>query len=425
MIKYLRARRYHIFFIFVLTALALVPFSAHVAIELFLRPQSHENQDALYQNLPKILNDLEVINAHPIFPEWTSDNNAEYLISKYVAFEGYEKLILRNPRYDALKKIDKSYSDWRRSPATIEAMMKDHDLMAINTEWINSLQYFDYWNFSSNTQIKEALAVVPSVGAMTRIEIFSQLPIPNYNMLRNWALVNFLQQTKKGHTVNGMKNYRKVAELINTSGTLIGNITAASMLKEEYALVSKFGIRNWKTQPVFYIDTYMRVSWAWIGLLRLPMFDRLPQKFLRYAKPENGVCAGSWETVSNYSAYLDFFQPQAMFESDFSKNVKFTSDLYGTLQAKCNLQSYKPFLSRSPASIDFTASYRMDASIYNIQKGTDYNYSMQDNWLYWPYVRRLIGFFSFNNVSPINYLMHYQAKKKKFAGENYPESFQK
>ena len=97
MIKYLRARRFHIFFIFVLTALALVPFSAHVAIELFLRPQSHENQDALYQNLPKILNDLEVINAHPIFPEWTSDNNAEYLISKYVAFEGYEKLILRNP----------------------------------------------------------------------------------------------------------------------------------------------------------------------------------------------------------------------------------------------------------------------------------------------------------------------------------------
>lgn len=419
MIKYLRERRYYIFFTFVLAALAMVPFSAHVAIELFLKPQSHENQSTLYQNLPKILSDLEDINSHPIFPAWTSNNNAEYLISKYVSFSGFEKLIRQNPRYDALKKIDKYYPDWRRSPSTIEAMMKDHELMTINTEWVSSLQKFDYWNFSTNTQIKEALAVVPNVSAMTRMEIFSQLPIPNYNVLRNWALVNFLQQTKKGHPIAGLKNYRKVAELINTSGTLIGNITAASMLKEEYVLVSKFHIQNWKTQPFYYIDTYTRVSWAWIGLLKLPMFDRLPQKFLRFAKPETGACAGSWETVSNYSAYLDFFQPQVVFESDFSKNVKFTSDLYKSLQTQCNLQSYGPFLSRSPASIDYTASYRMDASIYNVQKGTDYNYSIQDNWLYWPYVRRLVGFFSFNNGSSINYLVHYQTKKKKFAGQNF------
>lgn len=420
MIKYLHSRRYFIYFAFVFFTLALIPLVAHVSVDLFFRPQIMERNAKLYQNLPKILSDLEMLDQNPIFPELRTHNNAEFLISKYVIFDGYERNISRNNQYDAMSKIHVDYGNWRNNTLTLEKIQADESLMTLDTSWLEELHAYDHWNFSSNKRVKESMALVPNVNSMARTEIFTQLPVPKYDMMRSWALIHFLQMQKSGHGSQGIKTYRKVTELINTTGTLIGNITAANMLKDEYVLVSKFDIKNWTTRPYYHIDTYIRVSWAWVGLLRLPMFDRLPKKFLRFVKPQNGVCASSWETLATYSIYLDFFQPRTYFESDFSKNVKFTTDLYRDVQAQCNLESYSPFLKRSPASLSpMTNSYNIDASIYNLHTNTDYNYSVEDNWVYLPYLRRLVGLVTFANADPIDYVTPYRNKKGRFAGINF------
>ncbi len=397
----------------------IVVLSEHMIIDIYFKTQITENQYTWYDKLPQIYGDLETLDANPIFPKLTTNNNAEYLISRYVPFNGFDKLISSNPQYDSLKKINVEYADWRRNTETFTTMLNDKSIMSLNSSWVGLLSQFDHWNFSSNTQIKEYLSLVPNVNSLTRLDIFSRLPIPNYNMMRSWALLYVFHSYKNNRSLDGLKLHRKVAELINSSGTIMGNMAAASMLKDEYALMSYLNVKNWQTKPYHYIDIYTRVSWAWLGVLKLPLFGRLPLKFVQFIKPQNGACASSWENASTYSVYLDFFQPRVAFESDFSKNIKFTSELYKNIQTQCNLQSYSPFISRSPASIDLSTSYKVDEVIYSHHGNKEYNYSLQDNWMYWPFVRRLIGLMSFGTPGPIDYLSHYKAKKKKFAGQNF------
>jgi hypothetical protein len=155
-----------------------------------------------------------------------------------------------------------------------------------------------------------------------------------------------------------------------------------------------------------------------MAILKLPYFNEFPEAFVKYLSPQNGICAGALEAISSFTLYRDFFEPQSFFEADFSENVTFTKNLFRKIHNECNLAIYSKFLDRSPASLNPFSSFTLDEEISSKIKNTDYNFSMMDNWVYIPYVRRLVGMMYFANGSPINYLMPYETetRRKKLKG---------
>ena len=425
MAGYLKKNRYKIFFLILAIMLATLPFFENISTMFIFKPKMSEMSLGLRLKHDRILEDLNTLERFPIFPELTTEKNAEWAIAQKITWNGENY-----PMYDTaetllVRKLWRSYGLWRLDQPTFNNLINDTQLMSVNTDWLERLEKYDHWNFSTHRQLSTPLALIPKVNSMTRVEIFSQLPIPNYADLRNWALLYFFKKLQQDKPNEGLKVHRKVAELIHSSGTLIGNVTAASMLKDEYFLMSRFSVKNWEPKPMYSIDAYTRASWVWVGLLKASLFNNLPKDFFAYAKPQNGVCASVREASANFTMYLDFFSGKSLFESDFTENVAFSSNLFNQLNSKCNHSSYKSFLTRSPASTHpwTWSSLDINADLFKNYSATDFDFTIDDNWIYLPYVRRFIGLAFFLNGNSINYTSHYDSIKGRFAGINYRTVF--
>lgn len=420
MVNYLRSRRYFILFGLTLLCLLFLPVFARLSIDTVLKPTIAEHNLALVHSYGKILTDLEDLSQFPVFPESAYKKNAEFVLSKYIEFDGDEGTTLFYKKSQAIKKIQRLYLGWKQSPLIRQRLVNDPDLRKLDTRWMRELLKYDYWDFSDNRKVVSLFESLAHVNASTRLEIFNHMPIPSYGELRSWALLNFINSYRSGKPLDGMRVYRKTAELINSSGTLIGQVTAAAMLKDEYAIMSLFDVKGWEPRPIFAIESYVRVSWAWIGILKMPYFGEFPNQFISYIHPQYGICAGSRLASADYGLYVDFFQPQSFFESNFTSNVAVTSKLYKKIHENCRIESFSRFLSRSPASINPWSSYVIDEDINTKRHDIDYDFSIQDNWIYLPYVRRLVGMMYFANQNPLNYLLHYNGQKPKFLGVQEP-----
>ena len=123
--------------------------------------------------------------------------------------------------------------------------------------------------------------------------------------------------------------------------------------------------------------------------------------------------------------YLDFFAGRTFFESDFRENVAASTKLFNQLNSDCNHSNYKSFLTRSPASSQpwTWSSLDMNADLFKNYSATEFDFTIDDNWIYLPYVRRFIGLTFFLNGNSINYSAHYDSVKKPFKGINYTTVF--
>lgn len=418
MFKYLRQRRHFILFAIIFSAFLSLPIFSRLAIDTVFRPLINEQNAGLTANYQKILADLEILAAHPVFPERSYRDNAQFILLKYIPMDGIESQSAKNPRYDAILRMTNEYNDWRDDERVWQSMIHDKELLSIDTSWLKKLDKYDHWNYSSHKEIVSSLSPVRDVSGITRMEIFSQLPQPTYNFLRSWATLHFIKMHKQGHGKEALQIYRHVAFLMHSSGNLVGSMTAYSMLKDEYALLGRFPVKGWDPIPVYYLETYARVTWAWMGILKISYFSEFPYAFFPYLKPQNGLCAGAREAVASFTLYRDFFEPQTYFEANFASNIAYTKKLYIKIKTECNLNIYNKFLDRSPASLDWMSSFTLDESIFKRARNTEYNFSLMDNWIYLPYVRRLVGLMYFSPGSSMNYVRRYESRKKKFSGLN-------
>lgn len=416
MLKYLRHRRHFILLAIVLTALLSLPVFSRLTVDTVLKPLINEQNASLTAQYQNILLDLEILTAHPVFPPHNYRNNAQFVLLKYIPMDGIESASFKNPRYDALLKMTEEYNNWRGDDRILQKMLKDKELLSIDTSWLKQLEDYDHWNYSSHKEIVSSLSPVRDVSGITRLEIFSQLPQPTFNVMRAWALLNFIKMQKVGRGKEALETYRQVAYLMHTAGNFVASMTAYSMLKDEYILLGRFPVKGWEPIPVYYLEAYSRVTWAWMAILKVPYFSEFPPAFYQYLKPQNGLCAGARNAVASFTLYRDFFEPQTYFESNFASNIAYTKKLYIKIKTECNLNIYNKFLDRSPASLDLFSSFTLDESIFKAAKNTEYNFSLIDNWIYLPYIRRLVGFVYFSPSSPMNYTMPYESRKKKFTG---------
>ncbi len=425
MAKYLKRNRYTILFFLLFVGICTVPFVERITTVFIFKPMMSEINIELSLHKDRILSDLEILETYPLFQEHAREKNAEWVISQHIGWHGEG-----SPTQDSLKsfkvrKLAKFYSTWRLDEKVYEKLLQDEDLMNLNTDWITRLEKYDHWNFSTHREVATPLALVPKVNSLTRVEIFSQLPIANYQDLRSWVIIHFLQKAKSGNTLQGFKALRKVAELMHSSGTLIGNISAASILKDEYVLMSKFKNSDWQPKPQVSIEAYIRVSWAWLGLVKTAFFHPFPKEYWQYMKPENGICASARESAASYSVFIDFFAPRVSFESDFSANLLSSKKIFERLSFDCNHSNYSGFLNRSPSSTHpwSWSSIDVNAGLFKNYSKMDFNFTTIDNWIYLPFVRRFVGLSFFTAGSPINYTVHYETAPKKFPGSMYRTAF--
>lgn len=389
---YLLRHRYKFYLIVLLIILIGVPTLSHIFIEDVFLPRMRISQKLLIPNYDEIRSDLKQLIEHPIFPDFSNKKNAEKVFSRHIAYNGdggFSPDTLQSAR---IKKFHKFYLGWREDENVLKALLADKDIKQVDTAWMTELNEYDHWDFTQNYEVNASLEVYNRVNTMTRFEIFSSISQPNYLEIRTLALINFFKLAGQGHALEGLRTHRQVANLIHSSGTIVGNIAASSMLRDEHRLMEYFKIKNWSPYSYYYISTYIRTSWAWIELIRASLFTGIPDDFFDLAKTQTGICGALWELSPALAIYVDFFQPQVTLESDFTGPSRAFLSKHPVLAAQCRSNLNAVALSRSPASENIFSSHtHVEADLPKIRSLINYETTIIDNWVYIPFIRRIVG----------------------------------
>ena len=184
---------------------------------------------------------------------------------------------------------------------------------------MEGLHPFDHWNVSSREEVKKELERIPRLNGFARIMALTSLPTPYFRELRQWAVVHLLKQHQQGNTNQGFKTYRKVAELMQSSGNYTGNLMAISLLSNEHDFSQALTPSGWSLVPEDSLEAYRRVSSMWGHMLFNTWLYEFPAQFDPYLKPEMEVCATvpEFSYVLGLSGYQDFLEPRSPFETDF------------------------------------------------------------------------------------------------------------
>jgi hypothetical protein len=392
-------------------ALALIFIVAPIILNLYvglsLVPKVNHSSSEVVTHFPEILKDLSSLEKDPPFPDLERTKNADTVFTTNLSFDGNKLEPLNTKGHVTLRSLMDKYK-WASAPAQLKKLAADSQLKTLNTDWVNSLKEFDYWDFSLRSEISSQLDQIPNLNGIARIGVFSALPVPNYMELRQWNVINLLKLHAKGKGMAGMAAYRKSAQLAHSSGTLIGNMVAAAMLKDEHYLMKALGIKKWNPVPLATIETYKRVSWAWAGVLRTPWFGQWSKDFDSHLVPQSGMCAGLLETLNGTSIIQDYLEPQFPFEPHFATDLANARDLHQRLLKKCGLERYTVFLTPTPpGSNPFIIRGRSQlAEVAEIDPISD---TVPINWSRVPYLRRAIGLTIMVIAQP-NYMRLYQEK---------------
>jgi len=308
----------------------------------------HENTARTY--LPKIIEDLKVIEAHPPFPTWSRERNAEPLLTLWVSWEGKGFQKLESPEHKALREITAKYPRAANDPNQFAALAADPLLDKVDTRWMRRLKDFDHWAPLANEKITEMLSAGHNMNSIGRVGLAATLPTPSYGELRDWALVHFAKEFKRGHAREGLATYRKTAELAYTSSSLIGAMVSVAMLKTERNLAIFGNEPAWPIVDINVVTAFHKVAWTWAGLLKLGMTQDFPKELSPYFKQELGLCAGASETVSGLVAISDFLEPQIPLEVDFTEPLARSRQLQARAQAMCGVEALGFMNERVPAS---------------------------------------------------------------------------
>jgi hypothetical protein len=398
---------YKVLFFLAALCFLTIPIVYYVQMKFFLLPKVEANHKIIASFYPKILSDLKLINEKPPFEKISYEKNAESYITQHVSWSGNKFTNFDSPSHKAIDELFKKYSKWKVDPKQFEALYKDPLLLQIDTNWMEQLHQYTYWDFSSHPKVMEELKRAPESNGVARIGIFASLPIPSFSEFRRWATVYTLQKSHKGKALEGLKRHRFMSQMLHSSGILIGNMIAVDMLKEEHALVKNLKINNWNLVSNETIDAYKRVSWGWVSVVQNSWFEELPKEFEPYMKPETGVCAAAWENSAGLTALSDFLEKKVFLEKDFSKNFQQLKNLKIKLFSKCNMKNYEVFSSRMPASPEPLIGRGYNN--YLLLNSEEFNNSVTLNWVRIPYIRQIVGLNLATEGAP-NYMRLYDTK---------------
>ncbi len=136
---YVKKNRYKLFFLTIAIMLATLPFFENISTILIFKPKMSEMSLDLRLKHDKILDDLKTLEKFPVFPEFTTEKNAEWALAQKITWNGENY-----PMYDTaetlqVRKVWRTYGLWRADEATFKNFINDSQLMSINTDWLERL----------------------------------------------------------------------------------------------------------------------------------------------------------------------------------------------------------------------------------------------------------------------------------------------
>lgn len=370
-------------------------------------------RSAFTRHQPAILVDLKFLDAAPPFPDSARNNNALPLLSQYLSWHGSGA---ENAQSASLKKdLSAKYPKLASEPEQLRLLMEDREFLErFDVAWMERLWEFDHFLIYDHPEVAARLEKLTMASSVERLN--SSMSIPSFDLgeLVAWAQIYLVKSHLHGRTLQGMKLFRKVAELNHSSSTLVGNLVAASMLKDEQFFLDQFApeieaLKDWSLVSEERIQAYRRISYAMLGLTRAPLYGELPAEFESYMKPQNGLCAGVTDPAGGLLTLDEYLEPRFPFEVDFSDEYKEARLRYGDYAKKCGLDGWLSLLSPSPrkssifvgceSALSGLASYSADLTPK----------SRCVNWSLVPFVRRAHGLFILGIVN-VNFWRMYESQ---------------
>lgn len=389
--------------VFVVLAMILVPGLTHILVNAhFMKELSNHAQEADL-HLADIKKDLETLQKNPIFEKLDTSADAGFVLTTHVPSLGAEPTMAAQKNYEPIKNYLEKYKNWRNDKEVLITSTQDIALRTLNTDWMLPLKDKTYWSLSQHPDVVTTLERVPKLNSIERIAEFAQMPIPRYDTLRDWAAIYMMKMAYEGSPRLGLEMYRKVAELIQSHGTLTGHMVAAHMLKQEPYLAATFAVQDWMAHDLEAVEAFERISWGWVGLVRDSWLKPVPADITSLMTPQNGVCAAAVENVGGLARMYDFLGPHFVFEPDFSAEIEASRTLEQQLLSDCRMEAFHVFsLPTEKASNPFW-----------VKAETVYTLPEMEGWTYnrsrIPYLRRLVGLQLMTIAQP-NFFIKYKQK---------------
>lgn len=369
--------RYKLTFGFIAFFLLAFPVGSYVVIQGYFLPKIRVTDHKLRSYLPQVIADLQYLERHPIFSEMTYDRNAEDLLSAHIRWQGDS--VEFEPADNALAdKVIKFIEGWPANPQLLTEVVKTADFKKLNTDWLEKIHKYDHWNITENELLQsEMLRAQKHSNPLARLGVYSQTPIPDLLLTANLGVLHFLKMQQKGRPTQGLRTYRKLAELIFSSHSLLSHMVTHSILRRERLLSEIYGIKSWSPVPEKSADAFKRVGWAFNRYITNASLNGFPKELIYYARPENGICSAATEYMYGVPLVVSYLEEsQAPFEVSFSGSIRQIGELHSQWIEDCGIGKIIP-AERIPASVALKPKGQTGLSYWDA--------------LSLPYVRRIAG----------------------------------
>ncbi len=380
-------------FVFLVSGLGVL--SLHIYTNVKLYPQILSSQNSVHQFDKWILHDLKTLEKAPLFKKSEYKKDAGSFLQ--------DRLSLHYPQNQIVIQLFNQYPNWLTDKVAFKGLTSATQFSELDPKWIEQIKPFDHWAWTRQNNVQEIIQNARHQSGIERISTLSTLPIPNIDLLKNWAAIYAIKKLQTKDLQAGLKIYRKVAELSSTTGTLVGQMQAVAILKAEHKLLNDFQARDWQLISNASIDAYKRLSWAWVHLVRQPFYSDLTSELKNYANESYGVCAGASENMTILFGVRDFLEPQVSFETNFSQNYARAQQFQKSLLTKCHLDDFTELTEFSSlAESNWFTSYSVFpiANIAVTEIGKFGQIFQRVNWSRIPFVRKYIGLSLFSVATP-------------------------
>lgn len=302
----------------------------------------------------RIENDVSQLIENPIYTDRARLKNAEPVVRQFLTWEGDksgsapEGLEFENET--KIKAFADRHSLKDLTPKSWRALLNDPELEQLKLSWLDDLISSDHFDMATHPSHQQAIEKAKTANGLEKIEISSQLPIPNFALLRAMATFRYAQLISKDKADEAAELFRHISHLIWTSNSLVGSMTAMSMLKFEHSLEETgagFALPLVETER---IEAMRSLSWFWGGTYRHLLLGDYFSPLKPYFTPETGACAGASESLAGTSGLEMFLGGESSWmEPDFTPAFKRVRKIEERLMHMCSMEAYKPFFESAPA----------------------------------------------------------------------------
>ena len=271
-------------FILVLSIIALHFYTDYILYPKILAAQS---KFQIYEKYVRA--DLKTLEKFPVFKKNDYKNEASEMLGSALG--------MHNKQNQIIDRLFSANPNWVTDKVQFKELTSDPHFAELDPKWIEKIKSFDHWKASNNV-------------------------IAKAERLKNWAAVYAIKKLQTKDLNAGLKIYRKVAELINSTGSLNSQIQAIWMLQAEHKLMNDFQARDWQLIPMPSLDAYRRLTWGWITIGRQPFFDTLKAEYQNHAFAQFGVCASALENATTLFNARDYLEPKSFFEQVLRRIIR-------------------------------------------------------------------------------------------------------